>query len=474
MSSGALNDYLTALFTGDPPRAVSLLEQAAARGDAHVRTMLRLALHRPAASMLLWRRLHNLWTRLGSPLLKPNPVTKKLLLVTDFTADGLAPDIALMAAAYGVKAEIAIPPFDSVEQTALGADPGGHDIVVLILSEEWLRKHLGQAAVVERDRVRATQQRLAGLLASIRERSDASVLVGSFPASTYASPGGSARGGSVVGWNMAVTLLNASLADLAIPNVHVIDVGDALFGAGGRAALGRASFFRARIAYEPPGAIAVAKTIAAAVANLSGKGHRALITDWDNTLWGGEIAELGASGVVCGQDSPDALAYSRIQERIKALKSMGVLLAAISRNDPAVVGTLAQNRDLVLSAADFASVHVSWDAKSSGLAHAAQALGFGVEFMVFLDDSLFEISEVLRTHPDVDVVLAGPQPQLTLDRLSESHFFDAVHLIAEDLERAGRAAALRQQRDRRGSFASLEDFLRDIRIQITVRPLRNG
>ena len=39
--------------------------------------------------------------------------------------------------------------------------------------------------------------------------------------------------------------------------------------------------------------VAVAREMASAIADCFGQAHRLLALDWDNTIWGGEIAELG-------------------------------------------------------------------------------------------------------------------------------------------------------------------------------------
>lgn len=478
MALPALTEYLVSLFAADLSPAIRLVEEAAVTGGDEVRSMLRLALHRPASSLLLWLKLQNVWARLGKPMLKPNPVDKSLLLLTDFTAEGLAPAIALSAAAYGVRLAVELPPFDSVEQTVLGfpSAMGGKrfDVVALVLSEEWLRRHLGSSGLVTRGRLHATRDRLFQLVSALRESSGADVLVASFPGPVWAPIAGGVRGADRLGWSLAVAHLNAALAELPVPRVFVVDTADAIFGAGGRSALGRASFLRARMAYEPSGAIAVAKALAAAVANLSGKSHRALLTDLDNTLWGGEVAEVGAGSIVCGPDSPDGLAFSRFQERLKALKGHGVLLGAVSRNDPGVVDALAKNRELALAPDDFATLQLSYGPKSEGVARATAELGFGVEFMVLVDDSLFELAEVLRAHPHIDVLLAGPDPLLTLDRMSESRFFDAVQLLDEDTLRGERAARLRQQREQSRSFASLAEYLKEIGIGLRASRLNDA
>jgi FkbH-like protein len=143
----------------------------------------------------------------------------------------------------------------------------------------------------------------------------------------------------------------------------------------------------------------------------------------------------------------------------------------VSRNDPAVARVFRENADLVLREDDFATVRVGFGPKSTAIGEVARDLGFGTEFLVFLDDSPFEIAEALAAHPHLDVLLAGPEPELTLRALSESRFFNAVCLSAEDLGRGSAARALRDQRTFQAQFADLDSFLREIRIRIDVTGL---
>ena len=55
--------------------------------------------------------------------------------------------------------------------------------------------------------------------------------------------------------------------------------------------MGNINYFRARMAFEMPGTLSVAREVSSAICHLSGKTHRALVTDFDNTIWGGEVAE---------------------------------------------------------------------------------------------------------------------------------------------------------------------------------------
>src|SRR5262249_32662789 len=151
--------------------------------------------------------------------------------------------VGLFAAALGVNVDIEAAPFDSVEQLAV--DPGSplkltpKHIVILSLSEYWLRRYLGTAALVDQDSIDHVKQVLESILSGLQAREPARILVTDFASSAYAAPGGTAALGARMGWNRAVTQLNHWLGDVAGPQAHVLALSEALFGAGGRAAVGR-------------------------------------------------------------------------------------------------------------------------------------------------------------------------------------------------------------------------------------------
>jgi FkbH-like protein len=478
MSVAALfHDLLPPLLNGDAGGAVDrLTRHVGEHGPApELHPLLRLAIHRPGQPFLYYLKLVNLWKRFGGPMLKPNPTRQKLLLLADTTADNFVPLLKLLTAAFGVELEIELPPFDSVEQTALAPSSAqGPHLTVLSLSVHWLSRYLGTGPLATREAIGRVEAMIDRIIAGLHARGSDRVLVTNFPPRAYALPGGLVGQGDSVGWNRAVGRLNNWLADRQDGRVHVVDLADALHGAGGRGAAGRVSYLRSKMAFEPAGQVAAAREVASAVVQVLGKSHRAVVTDWDNTLWGGEVAEAGSHGIVCGRDTPDGLGYTKVQEWLRGLSAMGALLAGVSRNDPAVARVFRENPELVLREQDFAAVRVGFGPKSVAIGEIARDLGFGTEFCVFLDDSPFELAEALAAHPYLDVMLAGPEPEPTLRTLSESRFFNAVSLSAEDAQRGTAARALKEQREFRAGFSDLDSFLREIRIRIDVAGLTDA
>ena len=104
-----------------------------------------------------------------------------------------------------------------------------------------------------------------------------------------------------------------------------------------------------------------------------------------------------------------------------------------------------ENNELVLKEDDFASIQLGFHPKSQSISKISNELGFGPEFMVFMDDNIFEIAQVLTIHPYIDVILAGPTPEQTLSRLASNTYFNAVSLSESDVQRNVRSIALKKQ-----------------------------
>ena len=470
------NDFLTKLLEGNSSKALKVFEQVSGEASIDaVKAMLRLAILQPRQSLLYYQKLYNLWSSNGALPLKPNPAKRKIALLADFTADNLMPLVSMFCGARGVETEIELSPFDSVEQTIL--DPSSMlysskpDLVIWIMSDRWLKNFTGNHTLVKHTDLERAQESFASLINTMKTHGNAEILVTNFPGQAFPLPSGALSHNQVVGWNLAISSFNLWLSQNNSNLAQVIDLAGAVFREGGRQALGTLNYLRARMAYEPSGTITVAHELASAIAHLSGKTHRALVTDWDNTLWGGEVAELGSTGVECGYGSPNALGYRIIQENIKALKAQGTFLAGVSRNDPQVKKIFKENSELALKEEDFSSIQLGWHPKSESVSRVSEDLGVGSELMVLMEDNIFEIAQVLTAHPYIDVIFAGPSPEQTLDRLSATLFFNAVSISEEDLERSARGILLKEQRELKVSFDNIDDFLKEINIRLHITPL---
>jgi FkbH-like protein len=215
--------------------------------------------------------------------------------------------------------------------------------------------------------------------------------------------------------------------------------------------------------------MAIAREIASACAHLFGRAHRAVLTDWDNTLWRGEVGELGPLGIVCGQDTPDGLAYYMLQAQLRGLSEAGVLLAAVSRNDPNAARVLDENPDLALRRDNFGALALDWGDKSVAVGRISADFGFGADLMLYLDDNPVDLAEVASAYPFIDIVLAGPSADLTLDRLTGLCNF--THLTEDDANRTSRIAPLVAQAQALRTGGDTSSFLASLQMRLRVHDL---
>ena len=167
---------------------------------------------------------------------------------------------------------------------------------------------------------------------------------------------------------------------------------------------------------------------------------KVLAVDADNTLWKGIVSEDGADAVV---------PYAGFQNELKELRSKGVMLALLSKNDPPSGGMSPVERafargDMPLDLSDFAFVGVNWEPKAGNLLAAAKFLNVGADSFVFVDDNPHERAQ-MKAHLPCVMTLADVEPWLAagMEGLAEElgrSFFAGAGKTQEDILRALRPA----------------------------------
>ncbi|MFC9295702.1 HAD-IIIC family phosphatase [Streptomyces sp. NPDC057011] len=206
----------------------------------------------------------------------------------------------------------------------------------------------------------------------------------------------------------------------------------------------------------------------------AGGGKKVLALDLDNTVWGGVLGEVGPEGIET-EGGYRGQAFRRFQQVARQLGSQGVLLAAVSKNDQdPVVKTLGEHPGLVLREEDFVRIRANWRPKHDNLTELARELNVGVDSIVFVDDSAFECGLVRRELPGVAVVQVGEEPALHPQRLLVDGWFDVRRLTAEDLARPARYREEQARQDFLDTFDSLEGYLRELDVSVTLAPAEPG
>lgn len=202
---------------------------------------------------------------------------------------------------------------------------------------------------------------------------------------------------------------------------------------------------------------------------------KVLVTDFDNTLWNGVLAEEGLEGI---HFSPEGVGYRHFlfQTLLSRLRREGVLLAAVSRNDPDVALAPLRGKRMVLSEDDFVCVLASYHPKSAQVREIAQRLNLGLDSFVFVDDNPVELAEVSSQLPQVHC-LQFPSRDDGLPALFSrvSRFFAKSTVTPEDRDRTElyrRRLAGIAPSDLQG--ADLTAFLGGLRMKLTIHDRTQG
>ena len=173
--------------------------------------------------------------------------------------------------------------------------------------------------------------------------------------------------------------------------------------------------------------------VARLVAALRGKSRKCLVLDLDNTVWGGVIGDDGLEGIRIAQGDPVGEAFLSLQQMALALRQRGIVLAVASKNnDETARLPFRQHPEMLLREDHIAVFQANWTDKPSNLKAIAEALSFGLDALVFVDDNPMERDLVRRTLPQVAVPELPDDPALYARTLAAAGYFEALGFSDED------------------------------------------
>jgi FkbH-like protein len=181
---------------------------------------------------------------------------------------------------------------------------------------------------------------------------------------------------------------------------------------------------------------------------------KCVVWDLDNTLWDGILVEDGVDKLTL---------KSGIRAVVEEMDRRGILQSVASKN----------NHDEAMSALKrfgidqyFLSPQISWRPKSEAVQTIARQLNIGLDTLLFVDDSEFELQEVSGVHQE-------------LRTLNASKYLEIVNLeecrVPVTAEGRSRRKMYRVETERRDAAESFADdylaFLRHCEIKLNIRPM---
>ena len=227
-----------------------------------------------------------------------------------------------------------------------------------------------------------------------------------------------------------------------------------------------------KILTTPEASLAIAESLAGMIGAMFGRAKKCLILDLDNTLWGGVIGDDGIDKIQIGKETPVAEAYTAFQTYCLSLRERGVLLAVCSKNDPEIARAGFTHPEMVLKLDHFSSFQANWKAKHENIETIARELNLGLESFVFVDDNPAERAIVAAQLPAVTVPDVGSDVSLFPGIVQAGHYFEAVNLSKEDLERAQSYATNAQRAGLEAKFADYGEYLDSLQMSAEIEAFR--
>jgi len=401
-------------------------------------------------------------------------------VLRNIVLDPIAPYLRYLAWQEGFRATCRFGEYDAVVQEAVGGAPellnAETDAVLVFLRLETLSWSLARNfAGLKADQVQAEMDRIRGLvddvLAGIRRQTPAMILWHGFETPLFPALG-VLDDQRADGQGAVIAALNAAIRDAVKKHKSAYFVGldrsVARVGAG--------AFFDGRYwhAAKAPYTLEAVRDIAGEVMKylraLKGKARKVLVLDCDGVLWGGVVGEDGLAGIALGTAHPGSPYYELQQEALN-LYHRGVLLALCSKNETADVWEVFDKHpDMVLKREHFAATRINWQDKAANLREIAAELNVGVDSLVLVDDSDFEVDLVRRVLPQVATLHLPPGKASDYRALlAGCGLFDTLTLSEEDKARGAMYQAEAGRRELQAGSGDLESYLKSLDMRLTIQ-----
>jgi len=392
----------------------------------------------------------------------------KIAVLSDQAAQYPAQALRAVAYEYGIDAELYEAPFDRIEAETLDVSSGLYsfapDVAVILPTAENIRgryydialEERGGFAEAEADRLRAAADRVSihssahTILCNLLEIDDG--LYGSYAASYPLS------------LLSVLRSINDRLASgaAASPGAGLADIASLAARLGLANARDERMYYLSSNAFSQEFLFAAMDKVVSYITALRGRVKKCLITDLDDTLWGGVIGDVGVENIEIGEIGIGR-AYSDLQAWLRELSRRGIAICVCSKNDEKTAREpFLIHPEMKLRLEDIAVFKANWLDKSRNIREIKEALNIGYDSMVFIDDNPAERGAVRSQLPEVTVPELPSDATKVRSFLQGENLFETISLSGEDAKRTGMYRAAGARESAKDSADSLDDYLRGL------------
>ena len=207
--------------------------------------------------------------------------------------------------------------------------------------------------------------------------------------------------------------------------------------------------------------------IARKVYAMSSSPFKAIVVDCDDTLWKGVCGEVGSLNVEINQN------YDNLQKFLIEKYHQGFFLCLSSKNNEEDVWEVFDRHPRMRITREYFSAHqINWNSKSENIQIIGKELNIGLDSLIFIDDNLFEIEQMMVNVPEVLSVHLPVDTENYLDFLNHIWAFDRANISEEDHLRNKMYKEEKLRKDAKLNFNLLSEFYQSLNIEVSLNPLQ--
>ncbi|MCM1264207.1 MAG: HAD-IIIC family phosphatase [Butyrivibrio sp.] len=212
----------------------------------------------------------------------------------------------------------------------------------------------------------------------------------------------------------------------------------------------------------------IAFSVANIIKSLYGRNKKLLAVDLDNTIWGGVVGDDGVNGLLLGNGTSKGEIYYAIQDYLKQLTQIGVVLAINSKNDYKNAIDGLHHPDSILNEDDFVSIEANWESKDVNFVKIAESVLLGMDSFVFMDDNPAEraiVSENVQgvTVPEFD------KPENFISLIDHGGYFETTVLSEEDRNKTVQYKARAMAKESKAAYSDYGEYLDSLKMKADIR-----
>lgn len=228
-------------------------------------------------------------------------------------------------------------------------------------------------------------------------------------------------------------------------------------------------WYTAKSPFSHDGFNQISKDLSEMLFSIFNKRSKCLVLDCDNVLWGGIVGENGVNGIKISNNGDSE--FTDFQKEVINLQKSGIILAICSKNNiQDVFEVFEKRKDMILKKNDFTVIKANWKNKADNILEISKELNIGLDSIVFVDDSKFEIGLIKKFLPEVKTIhLPIETSEQNKSVLINSCYFKTINLTKEDKQRSSMYKAELKRKNLKNKTVSLDTYLKSLGLEIIVR-----